>query len=345
MVVSVGIIGATGVVGQRYIQLIEKHPFFEIEVVTASDRSVGKSYRDAVNWGLDTPMPKDISKFEVKPTDAKSIPEEVEILFSALPSQIASKAEPELCKEGYIIASNSSNERMSEDVPLIIPEINPDHLELIEIQQENRGWDGALIKNPNCSVITLAPTLKALDIFGLERVHVATLQAVSGAGYEGVKSMQILDNVIPFIQGEEEKLETEPQKILGGLEGDKILMHNMEVSASCNRVGVIDGHLENVWAGTEELATVEKVKNAFKELKGLELHSSPEVFIEVFEEEDRPQPRLDRNLGEGMSISVGGIKETSGGGIQYNCLAHNTIRGAAGASILNGELLMDSKWF
>jgi len=156
--------------------------------------------------------------------------------------------------------------------------------------------------------------------------------------------MQILDNVIPFIQSEEEKLETEPQKILGGLEGDKILMHNMEVSASCNRVGVIDGHLENVWAETEEKVTIEKVKNAFKKLKGLELYSSPDVFIEVFEEEDRPQPRLDRNLGEGMSISVGGIRETLSG-IQYNCLAHNTIRGAAGASVLNGELLMGSKWF
>lgn len=344
MVVSVGIIGATGVVGQRYVQLIEKHPFFEIGVVTASGRSVGKTYEDAADWGLDTPMPNDIGKLEVKPTEAKSIPEEVEMLFSALPSQIASKAEPELCKEGYIIASNSSNERMSEDVPLIIPEINSSHLDLIEIQQDNRGWEGALIKNPNCSVITLVPTLKALDIFGLERIHVSTLQAVSGAGYEGVKSMQILDNVIPFIQGEEEKLESEPQKILGGLEGDKISMHNMKVSASCNRVGVTDGHLENVWAKTEKNVTVEKAKGAFKQLKGLELFSSPEVFIEVFEEEGRPQPILDRNAGGGMSISVGGIKETFEG-IQYNCLAHNTIRGAAGASILNGELLMDSKWF
>ena len=344
MVVSVGIIGATGIVGQRYIQLIEKHPFFEIGVVTASDKSVGKSYKDAVNWGLDTPMPNDIGKLEVKPVAAKSIPEEVEILFSALPAQTASKAEPELCKEGYIIASNSSNERMSEDIPLIIPEINSSHLDLIEIQQDNRGWEGALIKNPNCSVITLVPTLKALDIFGLERIHVSTLQAVSGAGYEGVKSMQILDNVIPFIQNEEEKLESEPQKILGGLEGDKISMHDMKVSASCNRVGVTDGHLENVWAKTEENVTVQKAKNAFKQLKGLELSSSPEVFIEVFEEENRPQPRLDRNRGGGMSISVGGIKETFEG-IQYNCLAHNTIRGAAGTSILNGELLIDSKWF
>ncbi len=344
MVISVGIIGATGAVGQRYIQLIQNHPVFEIEVLTASDKSVGKLYRDAVNWGLGTPMPDEISKMEVKPTIGKSIPEDVEILFSALPSQIASKAETNLCKEGYIIASNSSNDRMCEDVPLVIPEINPEHLGLIEIQRENRGWDGALIKNPNCSVITLAPTLKALDIFGLESIHVSTLQAVSGAGYDGVKSMQILDNVIPHIHNEEEKLETEPQKILGKLEGSGIEMHGVEISASCNRVGVIDGHLENVWARTKENITIENAKRAFKQLKGLDLHSSPEVLIEVFEEADRPQPRLDRNRGGGMSISVGGIRKTTDG-IQYNCLAHNTIRGAAGASLLNGELLINSKWF
>jgi len=344
MTISVGIIGATGVVGQRYIQLIENHPLFDIEVITASSNSVANTYQDIVKWGLSTPIPIDISKMEIKATEVKSIPSDVEILFSALPSGIAAKVESEFCKEGYIVASNSSNGRMDEDVPLIIPEINSDHLELIEIQRDNREWDGALIKNPNCSVMALAPTLKALDKFGIEKVHVTTLQALSGAGYRGVPSMQIMENVIPYIEGEEDKLETEPQKILGHFEDDKISMHGMTVLASCNRVGVIDGHLENVWVESREKITEETAKESFHGLNGLDLPSSPNPFIEVHEDPSRPQPRLDRDVGNGMSISVGGIKETLAG-IQYNCLAHNTIRGAAGASILNGELISESKWF
>ncbi len=344
MTISVGIIGATGVVGQRYIQLIENHPLFDIEVITASSNSVANTYQDIVKWGLSTPMPIDISKMEIKATEVKSIPSDVEILFSALPSGIAAKVESEFCKEGYIVASNSSNGRMDEDVPLIIPEINSDHLELIEIQRDNRKWDGALIKNPNCSVMALAPTLKALDKFGIEKVHVATLQALSGAGYKGVSSMQIMENVIPYIEGEEEKLETEPQKILGHFGDGKISMHEMNVLASCNRVGVIDGHLENVWVESKEKITKQKAKESFCGLNGLDLPSSPNPFIEVHEDPSRPQPRLDRNVGNGMSILVGGIKETLAG-IQYNCLVHNTIRGAAGASILNGELISESKWF
>jgi len=242
-----------------------------------------------------------------------------------------------------VVSSNSSNARMADDVPLTIPEVNHDHLDLLEVQRDERGWDGALVKNPNCSTITMVPTLAALDEFGLSTVHVATMQAVSGAGYAGVSSMEILDNVLPHIGGEEEKMETETRKLLGSFDGAEIDDHDVDVAASCNRVPTLDGHLENAWAETEETLTVDDAMAAMRDAPSLDLHSSPDQFIEVFEDPNRPQPRLDRMVGGGMSVAAGGVRETSEG-VQYNCLAHNTLRGAAGASVLNGELLIEDGW-
>ena len=340
MTVRVGILGATGAVGQRFIQLLDDHPTFEIGALTASDASAGKSYREAAKWRVDTPIPTEIGETEVLPTDPESIPDDVDLLFSSLPSSVGEAIEPDLAEAGYVVSSNSSNSRLDEDVPLVIPEINPDHLDLIEVQRDERGWDGALLKNPNCSTITMVPPLAALDQFGLERVNVSTLQAVSGAGYSGVSSMEIIDNVLPHIGGEEEKMESESRKLLGEFDGSEVQWHGADVSASCNRVPSIDGHLENVWADLAEDPDADDVAAAMESYPGLDLPSAPEQLIHVFEEPDRPQPRLDRMRGRGQQISVGGLKETSGG-VNFNCLAHNTIRGAAGASLLNGELLAE----
>ena len=341
MTTRVGVLGATGAVGQRLVQLLDSHPDFELTALTASDASAGNTYREAAGWLLDEAMPEAVADQPVVRTAPEAIPDDVELLFSSLPSNVAGDLEPALAEAGYVVSSNSSNERLSEDVPLVIPEVNADHLGLLEVQRDERGWDGALVKNPNCSTITFVPTLAALDSFGLERVHVATLQAVSGAGYSGVSSMQILDNVVPHISSEEVKLETESRKLLGEFDGGEIVDHSVEVAASCNRVSTIDGHLENIFVETADELDVESATAAMANYQSLDLPHSPEQLIHVFEQADRPQPRLDRELEGGMAISVGGIRESTFG-LQYNCLAHNTIRGAAGASLLNGELLLEA---
>ncbi|WP_053948670.1 aspartate-semialdehyde dehydrogenase [Halolamina sediminis] len=343
MSVRVGLLGATGAVGQRFVQLLDDHPTFEIAAVTASPESAGSPYRDAAKWRVDTPIPDHVAEMTVRETSPEALPDDLDLLFSSLPSGVGAEIEPELCRAGYVVSSNSSNERMAEDVPLTIPEVNPDHLDLLETQREERGWDGALVKNPNCSTITMVPTLAALDRFGLERVHVATLQAVSGAGYSGVTSMEIIDNVLPHIGGEEAKMETESRKLLGDVENGELSLHDVDVSASCNRVPSLDGHLENVFAELEANPEPEAVHEALESLDSVDLPSAPEQPIHVFADPDRPQPRLDRMRGKGMQISAGGLRETAEG-VQYNCLAHNTIRGAAGASVLNGELLVEEGW-
>ena len=339
MSTRVGVLGATGAVGQRLIQLLAPHPEFEIAALTASENSAGKPYREAAKWRVDTPIPEPIADITVVATDPDAVPDDVDLLFSSLPSSVGETVEPAFVEEGYVVSSNSSNGRMDADIPLTIPEVNADHLGLIEVQRDERGWDGALVKNPNCSTITMVPTLAALDEFGLERVHVATLQAVSGAGYDGVTSMEILDNVLPHIGGEASKIETESRKLLGSFDGAGVDLHDAEVSASTNRVPTLDGHLENVWTELAERPTIDDIATAMAEFPSVDLHSSPEQLIAVFDDPDRPQPRLDRMLGGGMSVSAGGFRETPHG-VQYNCLAHNTIRGAAGASVLNGELLL-----
>ncbi|MWG36026.1 aspartate-semialdehyde dehydrogenase [Halomarina oriensis] len=336
---TVGILGATGAVGQRLVQLLDPHPDFELVALTASDESAGKPYREAAKWRLDFAIPEDVAGMTVRRTDADDIPDDVDLLFSSLPSSVGERVEPGLCEAGYVVSSNSSNDRTADDVPLVIPEVNADHIDLLDVQRDARGWDGALVKNPNCSTITMVPTLAALDrAFGLDAVRVSTLQAVSGAGYDGVTSMEILDNAIPHIGGEEQKMESEARKLLGAFDGAEVSWHDADVAASCNRIPTLDGHLENVWADLAEDASAGEAADAMREFPSLDLPSSPDPLVHVFEEPDRPQPRLDRMRGDGMAVTAGGFRETSGG-VQYNCLAHNTLRGAAGASVLNGELL------
>jgi aspartate-semialdehyde dehydrogenase len=342
MAVRAGIIGATGAVGQRLIQLLDPHPDFEIAALTASEDSAGRRYRDAAKWRIDVPIPEDVAGMTVRETDPDAMPDGVDIVFSSLPSSVGERVEPAFCERGYVVSSNSSNARLDGDVPLTIPEVNPDHLDLLEVQRDERGWDGALVKNPNCSTITMVPPLAALgDEFGLDRVTVSTLQAVSGAGYSGVTSMEIIDNAIPHIGGEENKMETESRKLLGAFDGAEVHWHDARVDASCNRIPTLDGHLENVWVDTRGEATAERARDAMRTYPTLDLHSSPERLVHVYEEPDRPQPRLDRDRENGMAVAAGGIQETEGG-LQFNCLAHNTIRGAAGASVLNGELLLEN---
>ncbi|MEF8881919.1 MAG: aspartate-semialdehyde dehydrogenase [Halapricum sp.] len=341
MTTSVGILGATGAVGQRLIQLLDPHPQFEIGAVTASENSAGKSYREAAKWRIDAPIPESIANLRVRQTEPTYVPNDIDILFSSLPSSVGEAVEPKFAEAGYVLSSNSSNFRTDADVPLTIPEVNADHIDLIEVQRDERGWDGAIVKNPNCSTITMVPPLAALDeAFGLDRVDVSTLQAVSGAGYNGVTSMEIIDNAIPHIGGEEEKMETESRKLLGEFDGAEVEWNDFDVAASCNRIPTLDGHLENVWADTSEDASPAEAVEAMEEYPSIDLNSSPEQLIRVFEEPDRPQPRLDRNRENGMGIAVGGVQSTTEG-VQFNCLAHNTLRGAAGASILNGELLLE----
>ncbi len=340
MTVRAGILGATGAVGQRLIQLLEPHPEFEITALTASESSAGERYRDAAKWRINTPIPESVGEMTVGATEPDAVPDDVDLIFSSLPSSVGEAVESQFCEEGYIVSSNSSNGRTDEDVPLTIPEINADHIDLIEVQRDNRGWDGALVKNPNCSTITMVPPLAALDAeFGLDRVTVSTLQAVSGAGYSGVTSMEIIDNAIPHIGGEENKMETESRKLLGEFDGAEVNWHDARVDASCNRIPTLDGHLENVWTDTSEEATVDAAIEAMQSYPTMDLYSSPEQLVHVFEEPERPQPRLDRDRENGMAIAAGGIQQTDGG-VQFNCLAHNTMRGAAGASVLNGELLL-----
>jgi len=342
---SVAILAATGAVGQRFIQLLEKHPWFEISVLAASERSAGKKYRDACIWRLESEMPKEVSEITVVNTGLKDVKEagDVDLIFSALPGDIAGPIEEIFARE-FPVLSKAAAHRMDEDVPLLIPEVNPEQLELISIQKRRRGWSGFISTDPNCSTIQLALTLKPLTKFGLKRVIVTTMQALSGAGYPGVPSLDIIDNVIPYIAREEEKIETETKKILGEFDGERVKPSNIAISASCNRVNVKDGHLEAVYVDLEEKPSVEEVKEAFRNFVGepqiLKLPSAPEKPIIVRDEIDRPQPRLDRDSGRGMSVVVGRIRSDAVMSIKYLCLGHNTIRGAAGAGILSAELIV-----
>ena len=334
---TVGILGATGIVGQRFIQMLSSHPWFEITSLAASDMRAGKKYGEQVDWRVSRDIPENVRDMEMVKVDPDEV--KADIVFSALPSDVARKVELKFAEKGFIVASNASAYRMEEDVPLVIPEVNPDHLALIEVQREKRGWDGCIITNPNCSTIILTLTLKPLMQFSLATVIVTTMQALSGAGYPGVPSMAILDNIIPFISGEEKKIETETLKLLGELDGDRVKFADIKVYASCNRVNVMDGHLESVFAIMDDNPSPEDVKKAFLDFPALDLPSSPEKVIEVRDEENRPQPLLDRNAGNGMAVTVGRIRE----GIRYLVLGHNAVRGAAGASVLNMELAIKEK--
>lgn len=340
--IRVGILGATGTVGQRFCQLLEDHPQFEITALAASERSAGKRFQEACPWRLSTPMPQNVREMEVSPIEP---PLDCDIVFSSLPGSVARETEDAFARAGYPVISNSSCFRMEEDVPLIIPEINPDHLGLIEIQQQKRGFDkGFIITNPNCAVMSFAPPLAALDrAFGVESAVITTLQAVSGAGYPGVSSLDILDNVLPYIAGEEPKAETEAQKIIGTFNGESIKKADFVTSVQCFRVCVIDGHTAAVRVNLRDDSTLESVISTLREFKGLGLHSSPKNFIEVSEEPSRPQPRLDRNAGNGMTISVGRVFPDNVFDYRFVSLSHNTVRGAAGSAVLNAELLIEKK--
>jgi aspartate-semialdehyde dehydrogenase len=333
--IKAGVLGATGAVGQRFIEALADHPWFEITSIAASSRSVGKKYKDAANWRLESQMPEEVVETEVVPVDVRSV--DADLVFSALPADLAKKVEADFAKAGFVVASNAGAFRKEPDVPLMIPEVNPDHLGLIDVQKDNRGWDGCIVTNPNCTAIMFTVTLKPLLQFGLENVTVASMQAISGAGYDGIPSMSIIENVVPYISGEEEKVESEPKKLLGEFDGSQINPIDINISASCHRVPVMDGHLEAIWVGMKDDPSPDKVSRAFTDFDpGLsDLPSEPDKVIIVRDEPDRPQPRLDRNAGGGMSVSVGRIRS----GIRYVVMGHNTIRGAAGASVLNAELM------
>ena len=348
---KVGILGATGMVGQRFIQLLNNHPWFEITWLAASDRSAGKTYGEACRWKLDTPLPKKIAEMTVQP----NVPELCEgelpkIIFAALDADIARDLEPRFAAAGCAVISNSSAFRMVADVPLVVPEVNADHLDLIETQswrKANGGKGGYIVTNPNCSAIGLVLALKPLEErFGIESLFVSTMQAVSGAGYPGVASLDILGNVVPFIKNEEEKMQEEVGKLLGRLDGNRIEMLDAKVSAHCNRVAVEDGHTECVSIKFKRKATREEILAAWSEFAPLRhfvqdqhLPMAPEQPVEYDAGVDRPQPRLDKMRGRGMASTVGRLRECSLLDWKFVVLSHNTIRGAAGAAVLNAEVL------
>ncbi len=340
---KVGILGATGTVGQRFVQLLADHPWFEISEVAASDKSAGKRYEEAVNWKLDSPIPACVRDLRVKELRPDL---DCDFVFSSLDSAVAD-CEETFARAGYPVISNTRIHRMDEDVPLLIADVNPKHIEILPFQKKRRGFHtGFLVANPNCSATGLALALKPLeDAFGLEKVMVVTMQAISGAGYPGIPSADILDNVVPFIVDEEEKLESEPRKILGRLEKNTFLPATISVSAQCNRVPVLDGHLESVYVKLRQKASPADVADLLRswvaEPEARRLPSSPEHPVVVREEKDRPQSRLDRNLENGMAAVVGRIRPCPLFDLRFTVLSHNTIRGAAGTAILNAELLAD----
>lgn len=339
--IKVGILGATGMVGQRFVDLLQNHPWFELTEIAASGKSANKTYEEAMEgrWRVSSQIPEKVGKIRVR--DCK--PDlDCKLVFSALDSSVAGPIEEDFASNGYIVSSNSKNHRMDEDVPLLIPEVNPEHLLVIE-KQKKRFGKGFIVTNPNCSAIGLVMALKPLnDAFGLSKVFVTTMQALSGAGYPGVASLDILDNVIPYIAGEEEKIETESLKLLGAIKNNEFSYANIKISAQCNRVNVKDGHLEAVNVELIKKAGLEDVINAFKNfnpLKKLNLPSAPNPPIIVREEIDRPQPKYDRDAENGMAVTVGRIRKCNILDYRFLVLSHNTIRGAAGAAILNAELM------
>jgi aspartate-semialdehyde dehydrogenase len=337
----VGILGATGVVGQRFIQMLERHPWFEVAWLAASDRSEGKSYAEAARWRLKTPVPANIAGMKISPATPEGAPK---IIFAALDASIAAELEPRFADAGCAVISNSSALRMHAEVPLVIPEVNAEHIRLIDGQMWREKSGGFVVTNSNCSamglVLALAPVYER---FGLEAVMVVTMQAVSGAGYPGVASLDILGNVIPYIRNEEEKMEEETQKLLGKLNGKSIVPAPFAMSAQCNRVAVEDGHTESVSVRLKSKAKPEEIIAAWNEYRGgvaeLHLPSAPERPVVYMEANDRPQPRFDVDLGAGMTTAVGRLRPCGVLDWKFTVLSHNTIRGAAGAAVLNAELL------
>lgn len=343
--IPVGILGATGTVGQRFIQLLTNHPWFEVVVVTGSDRTVGRPFGEGVNWKLPGEPPQRVAQLIVQPTAPNlDIPGNPPVVFSALPTSDAKEWEPQFAAAGYAVVSNTSTFRMTPDVPLLIPEINPDHTALIPAQQAARHWPGFIVTSPNCSTTSAILPMKIWDeVFGLESAILTTLQAISGAGYPGVASMDILDNVVPYIGGEDVKLENEPKKILGQVQNGQLAMADLRLSAQANRVHVYDGHLASVSAKLRRKASVAEAIEALQSWQPpavcAELPSSPKPLLIYRSEPDRPQPRLDRDAGNGMAWVVGKVRECGVLDLKFMALTHNTLRGAAHGALLNAELL------
>ncbi len=335
---AVGVLGATGSVGQKFIELLSNHPWFEVTEIAASEKSAGQLYGQRVNWFSSFPLPEKIAHLELK----ECVPNlNCQVVFSGLDSSVAGEIEQDFAQNGYIVVSNSKNHRMDRDVPLLVPEINADHLQLIKSQ---KNGNGCIVTNPNCSTIGLVLALKPLlDNFGLESVNVVTLQALSGAGYPGVASLDIMDNTIPFISSEEDKVECEPLKIFGKFQSNEIKNLEIKISAQCNRVAVVDGHLECVQVNLKQQASLQDIKEAWNsftaEPQKLQLPMAPIKPIYYFEEERYPQPKLHRNLDKGMAVSIGRLREDSLFDYKFVILSHNTVRGAAGGAILVAELM------
>lgn len=339
----VGILGATGAVGQRFIQLLEHHPWFEVAWLAASDRSAGLAYSEAANWRISSPIPERIAGMNISAAEPKGAPR---LVFAALDAAIAKDMEPRFAAAGHAVITNSSALRMQEDVPLVIPEINADQIALLETQLWRKNGGGFIVTNSNCSVMGLAMALAPLHWeFGVEKVFAVTMQAVSGAGYPGVPSLDILGNVIPYIANEELKMEAEAKKLLATMIDGQVRLADFAISASCNRVPVEDGHLESVSVSLKRKANAEDVIAAWREaaeknqIKGLGLPSAPEHYVEYDERPDRPQPKLDLLRGRGMTTTCGRLRPCNLLDWKFTLLSHNTIRGAAGAAILNAELL------
>ncbi len=344
--IPVAILGATGLVGQRFVQLLADHPWFQVTVLAASDRSVGRRYADACRWLLPAPMPSRAGDLILQPVEAKL---DCRLVFSALPTEVAGPVEERLAQAGHAVCSNASAHRLDADVPLLIPEVNADHTALIHAQRARRGWPGLLVTSANCSTTQLALVLRPLhDAFGLQRLSVFTMQAVSGAGYPGLAALDILGNVVPFIGGEEEKLEREAPKLLGVLEKERIVGAPFRLSAQCNRVPVQDGHTECISAEFKRHPTPEEVLATLDEFRPpaqvAALPSTPSRPIHIRTETDRPQPARDRDEEKGMAVSVGRVRPCPVLDVRFVVLGHNTVRGAAGGAIHNAELLVAQGW-
>ncbi len=344
--IPVGVLGATGTVGQRFVQLLADHPWFEVVAVTGSARTAGRPYREGVNWKLNGDVPTSVANLIVQPTEPNlTIEGQPPVVFSALPTAEAREWEPKFAAAGYAVVTNASAFRMTPDVPLLIPEVNPDHTGLIPAQQANNGWSGFIVASPNCSTTSIILPMKVWqDAFGLEAAVITTMQAISGAGYPGVSSMDILDNVVPHIGGEDKKLENEPKKLLGDVIDSALHLADIRTSAQANRVPVIDGHLASVSVKLGHSVSVEEAVDALENWQPpavcANLPTSPQRPLIYRHEDDRPQPRLDRDSEDGLAWTVGKVRACGVLDLRYMAITHNTLRGAASGSILNAELLV-----
>jgi len=344
--IPVGVLGATGTVGQRFVQLLADHPWFEVVAVTGSERTAGRPYGEGINWMMPGEVPTTTAGLTVQPTGLElDIPGDPPVVFSALPTSDAHDWEPKFAAAGYAVITNTSVFRMTPNVPLLIPEINPDHTELIPIQRAENKWSGFIVASPNCSTTSAILPLKVFQAaFGVRAAILTTMQAISGAGYPGVASLDIHDNVIPYIGGEDEKLQNEPKKLLGDVRDGRMVLADIAVSAQANRVPVVDGHLASVSVKLERQATADEAIEALRAWRPpaicAQLPSTPTDLLIYRDEPDRPQPRRDRDAGDGLAWTVGKVRECPVLDIRYLALTHNTLRGAASGSLLNAELLV-----